>query len=66
MPGLSLDIIQHKLPLNPDCSLVKQKLRRMNHEMSLKKKEGSEEAIRRWFLGRCSVPGVGHQYHVGP
>jgi len=39
MPGLSSDIGQHKLPLNPECSLVKQKLRRMKLEMSLKIKE---------------------------
>ena len=26
IPGLSLDIMQHKLPLNPECSLVKKKL----------------------------------------
>ena len=36
MPGLSSDIVQHKLPLNPECSPVKQKLRRMKPEMSLK------------------------------
>ena len=39
MPGLSLEIVQHKLPLNPECSPVKQKLRRMKLEMSLKIKE---------------------------
>ena len=39
MPGLSSDIVQNKLPLNPECSLVKQKLRRMKPEMSLKIKE---------------------------
>ena len=39
MPGLSLEIVQHKLPLNPKCSPVKQKLRRMKLEMSLKIKE---------------------------
>ena len=39
MPGLSSDIIQHRLPLNPECSPVKQKLRKMKPEMSLKIKE---------------------------
>ena len=29
LPGLSLEIVQQKLPLNPGCSLVKKKLRRM-------------------------------------
>ena len=36
MPGLSSDIVQRRLPLNPECSPVKQKLRRMKPEMSLK------------------------------
>jgi len=39
MPGLNSDIVQHRLPLNPECSPVKQKLRRMKPEMSLKIKE---------------------------
>jgi len=39
MPGLSPDIVQHRLPLNPECSSVKQKLQRMKPEMSLKIKE---------------------------
>jgi len=39
MPGLSSKIVQHRLPLNPECSPVKQKLRRMKPEMSLKIKE---------------------------
>ena len=36
MPGLSFDIVQHRLPLNPKCSPVKQKLRRMKPKTSLK------------------------------
>ena len=39
MPSLSPDIVQDRLPLNLECSLVKQKLRRMKPEMSLKIKE---------------------------
>jgi len=39
MPGLSPNIVQHRLPLNPKCSLVKQKLQRIKPEMSLKIKE---------------------------
>jgi len=31
-----------------------------------KDKGGGEEAVRRWFLGRCSVPRMGHQYRAGP
>jgi len=36
MSGLSFDIVQHRLPLNPECSPVKQKLRRMKPDTSLK------------------------------
>ena len=39
MHGLISDIVQHKLPLNPECSPIKQKLRRIKPEMSLKIKE---------------------------
>ena len=39
MPGLSSEIVQHRLPLNRECSPVKQKLGRMKPEMSLKIKE---------------------------
>jgi len=66
MPGLNFDIVQHKLPVNPECSLVKQKLRRMKPEMSLKIKRRSKEAIRCWLLGCCSVPGMGCQHCASP
>ena len=36
---LDLDIVQHRLQLNPSCSPIKQKPRRMKPEMSLKIKE---------------------------
>jgi len=39
MPGLDPDIVQHKLPLKPECPPFKQKLRRMKLEMALKIKE---------------------------
>ena len=39
MPGLNPDNVQHRLPLNPGCSPIKQKLRSMKPEMSLKIKE---------------------------
>ena len=39
VPGLNPDIVQHHLPLKPECSLVKQKVQRMKPEMSLKIKE---------------------------
>jgi len=50
MPGLSSDIIHHRLPLNPECSLVKQKLRRMKPKMSLKIKEEVKEQFDAGFL----------------
>ena len=45
MPSLSFDIVQHKLPLNLECSPVKQKLRRMKPETSLKIKEEVKKTI---------------------
>jgi len=45
MPSLSSDIVQHRLHLNPECSSVKQKLRRMKPETSLKIKKRSKETI---------------------
>ena len=50
MPGWSLDIMQHRLPLNPECSSVKQKLRRMKPEMSLKMKEEVKKQFDTGFL----------------
>jgi len=39
IPGLDTSIVEHKLPLKPECPPVKQKLRRMKPEMSLKIRE---------------------------
>jgi len=50
MLGLSSDIVQQKLPLNPECSSVKQKLRRMKPEMSLKIKEEVKKQFDAGFL----------------
>ena len=50
MPGLSPDIVQHRLPLNHECSPVKQKLRRMKPEMSLKIKEEVKKKFDVGFL----------------
>ena len=47
MPGLIPDIIQHRLPLNPECSPVKQKLK---PEMSLKIKEEVKKQFDVGFL----------------
>ena len=50
MPGLSYDIVQHKLPLNPECSPIKQKLRRMKPKTSLKIKEKVKKQFDAGFL----------------
>ena len=50
MPGLSPNIVQHRLPLNPRCSPVEKKLRRMKPEMSLKIKEEMKNKFDTGFL----------------
>ncbi|XP_070009037.1 uncharacterized protein [Nicotiana sylvestris] len=39
MPGLSTNIVSHKLPTDPSCPLVKQKTRKFKTDLSLKIKE---------------------------
>ena len=39
MPGLDTDIVEHKLPLKPKYSPVKQKLRRTHPDITVKIKE---------------------------
>jgi len=56
MPGLSHDIVQHKLPLNSGCSPVKQKLRRMKPEISLKIKEEVKKQFDAGFLAVARYP----------
>ena len=56
MPGLSSDIVQHRLPLNPECSPVKQKLRRMKPETSLKIKEEVMKQFDASFLAVARFP----------
>ena len=56
MPGLSHDIVQHRLPLNSGYSLVKQKLRRMKPEMSLKIKEEVKKQFDTGFLAVARYP----------
>ena len=50
MPSLNSDIVQHRLLLNPECSPVKQKLRRMKPEMPLKIKEEVKRQFDAGFL----------------
>jgi len=35
MPGSDPEIVQHRLPLKPECHPIKQRLRRMKPEVSL-------------------------------
>ena len=49
--------MQHKLPLSPECSPVKQKLRRMKPEMSLKIKEEVKKQFNAGFLVAARYPG---------
>ena len=56
MPDLSPDIMQHRLPLNPECSPVKQKLRRMKPEMSLKIKDEVKKQFDTGFLAVARYP----------
>ncbi|GAU16666.1 hypothetical protein TSUD_326160 [Trifolium subterraneum] len=48
MPGLDPEIVEHHLPLKPECPPVKQKLRRTHPDMALKIKE--EEGKVRMFV----------------
>ena len=56
IPSLSLEIEQHRLPLNPEYSSVKQKLRRMKLEMSLKIKEKVKKQFDAGFLVIARYP----------
>jgi len=56
MPGLSSEIVQHRLPLNPECSLIKQKLRRMKPKTSLKIKEEVKKQFDAGFLVVARYP----------
>ena len=56
MSGLSLDIVKHRLPLNPECSPIKQKLRRMKPETSLKIKEEVKKQFGTGFLAVARYP----------
>jgi len=56
MLGLNPDIVQHRLPLNPGCSPVKQKLRRMKPEMSLKIKKQVKKQFDAGFLAVAQYP----------
>ena len=56
MLSLNPSIVQHRLPLNPGCSPVKQKLKRMKPEMSLKIKEEFKKQFDVGFLAVARYP----------
>jgi len=56
MPGLDPDIVQHKLPLKPEFPPIKQKLRRMKPEVSLKIKDKVEKQFNAGFLAVAKYP----------
>ncbi|KAK8705215.1 hypothetical protein V6N13_048821 [Hibiscus sabdariffa] len=56
MPGLSTDIVVHKLPIKPECKPVQQKLRRMRPDMLLKIKEEVKKQFEAGFLEVAKYP----------
>ncbi|XP_022764236.1 uncharacterized protein LOC111309440 [Durio zibethinus] len=56
MPGLSTEIVEHRLPLKPECKPVQQKLRRMKPEMLLKIKEEVKKQFDAGFLQVAKYP----------
>ncbi|KAI5406030.1 hypothetical protein KIW84_052694 [Lathyrus oleraceus] len=56
MPGLDTDIVQHFLPLKPECVPVKQKLRRTHPDMEVKIKEEVQKQIDVGFLVTSTYP----------
>jgi len=56
MPGLDTNIMVHRLPLKPECPLVKQKLRRTHPDMALKIKEEVQKQIDAGFLVTSEYP----------
>jgi len=56
MPSLDPNIVEHKLPLKPECPPVKQKLRRMKPKVSLKIKEEVKKQLDTRFLAVAKYP----------
>ncbi|KAI5397016.1 hypothetical protein KIW84_063009 [Lathyrus oleraceus] len=56
MPGLDTDIVQHFLPLKPECVPVKQKLRRTHPDMAVKIKEEVQKQYDAGFLVTSTYP----------
>ena len=56
MPGLDPDVVEHRLPLKPECPPVKQKLRRSHPYMARKIKEEVRKQIDAGFLVTSEYP----------
>ena len=56
MPGMDPDVVEHRLPLKPECPPVKQKLRRSHPDMALKIKEEVRKQIDAGFLVTSEYP----------
>src|SRR3954469_20292434 len=56
IPGLDTSIVEHHLPLKPECPPVKQKLRRTHPEMAMKIKEEVQKQISDGFLVNSEYP----------
>ena len=56
MPGLDIDIVEHRFPLKPECPPIKQKLRRTHPDMEVKIKEEVLKQINTGFLVTSVYP----------
>ena len=50
MPRLDTEIVVHRIPVKPECPLVRQALRRMKFEIILKIKEEVEKQLKANFF----------------
>ena len=56
MPGLDTEIVEHRIPVKPECPPVQQALRRMKFEIILKIKEEVEKQLKAGFLTMIECP----------
>ena len=56
MPGLDNNIVEHRLPLRPECPPIKQKLSRTRPDMADKIKEEVQKQINAGFLVTSVYP----------
>ena len=56
MPSLSTEIVEHQLPMRPECKPVQQKLKRVKSEMLLKIKQEVKKQLDAGFLEVAKYP----------